>query len=400
MEDIAKGQFFERLRTAMAAGEFIRMNLTVPTGRDPQIRAINVRPVRLRGEDLFSFVYRYATRDVTKNIPPEDAYPLLDEIIGSEFLSAFLSTTKEVAQLGFRKGRPTRLLFGKPEGAVGPDLRHDRVRQKAIEPQKTWLQSLGVTMADGGVKAGMEPKFRQMNRFVEILGHLLDDVGPSLRRDPVLVDMGCGKGYLTFAAYEFLRTRGYTESKGLGIELRPELVNSAQKLADSCGFDGLKFQSGEIASAQFERVDILMALHACDTATDDAIAKGVQLGASLIVVAPCCHKEVRPQMDTPPVLEPVLRHGIFRERNAEIVTDAMRAQMLECAGYSAKVFEFISPEHTSKNVMIAAVRRPVVEDNAEAIVALRSLAQFFGIKHQRLADLLKLDLVAPTSVPS
>lgn len=392
MEDLAKEQFFERLRAAAADGTFVRLNLTAPTGRDPQVRGIHVRPVSLRGEPVFSFVYRYATKDITKNMSPEDAYPLLDEIIGSNFLSVFMSTTAFVAQLGFRKGRPTRLIIGKPEGEVPPDLRHDRVKRKPIEIKRTWLQALGVTTNEGAVRAGMEAKFRQMNRFVEILGHLVEDLEGGLPPDPILVDMGCGKGYLTFAAYDYLRNHGWPAVGGLGIELRPELVSVAQRLADTNGFDNLKFRSGEIAGTQIERTTVLMALHACDTATDDAIAKGIQSGASLIVVAPCCHKEVRQQIATPGVLEPILRHGIFEERTAETVTDALRAELMEWAGYSTKVFEFISPEHTSKNVMIAGSRRASNPGKEEAAGKIRALAALFGIKKQRLADLLQFDL--------
>jgi SAM-dependent methyltransferase len=384
----AKEQFFERLKHALADCSFLRLNISAPTSRDPQVRSIHIRPVRIREENLLSFVYRHATRDITKNFAEADALALLDELIGNEFLSAFLSTTAEVAQLGFRKGRPARLILSKPETTAGPDLRHDRVKRKSLEGRPNWLEALGVTNQDGSVRPGMEAKFRQIQRFVEILGHLLDELPGGLGREPRLADMGCGKGYLTFAAYEYLKQRGAASVRAQGIEVRPELAAFSQKVAGECGCAGLNFIAGDIASMDVRGVDILLALHACDTATDEAIAKGVQAKAALIVVAPCCHKELRPQIKAPPVLAPALRHGIFEERTAEWVTDALRAQLLEWAGYSAKVFEFISSEHTSKNIMIAAIRRNAGGDSAAAERQITELAAFFGIQHQRLAEAL------------
>jgi len=207
--------------------------------------------------------------------------------------------------------------------------------------------------------------------------------------------MGCGKGYLTFAAYALLRRAGWTEVTVRGIEARSELVELCQRSARECGFGGLQFEAGTIESTSLDRIDVLVALHACDTATDDAIAKGVQAGAALILVAPCCHKELRPQLRPPPVLAETLKHGILRERQAEFVTDALRAALLEWAGYDTKVFEFISTEHTAKNLMIAGIKRTYETHREELARHVRDLAAFYGIRSQRLAGQLGFDLVEP-----
>ena len=381
--------FLDHVRQSAQDGTLVRLNLGAPLQPDG-IRNVFIRPVSLKDATVLSFVYRHPTRDVTKNFSHSEAIELLRDLLGQQFLNGFLSTTTGTAQLTFRKGRPTRMLLGKPEVTEVPDTAHDRVKE------------LGVTAADGSIKAGMEAKFRQINRFVEVLQPLL--VGAHL--DPAvplhLVDMGCGKAYLTFAAYEHLsKTRTGTVT-ALGVEVRSGLVEQGRAVAGRCGFTRLKFEAGDIASSRLESASVVMALHACDTATDEALAKGVQSEAALLLVSPCCHREVRPQLSVSAPLAGSLRHGIFRERHAEFATDALRALLLEWAGYETRVFEFISTEHTGKNLMIAAIRRKTPLGDTEARArAVADFAAFHGISRQRLAERLGFELpgsVAPVSV--
>jgi hypothetical protein len=385
-------EFLERVRASVTDGTFVRLNLGASVQRDG-IRNVFIRPVRLREEMKLSFVYRHPTQDVTKNFPLDESIPLLADLLGREFLNAFLSTTTGTAQLNFRKGRPTLLTLGKPEVTAPPDTSHDRRKERAIPEGTDWLRELGVTAADGSVKAGMEGKFRQINRFVEVLAPLLADAALPSDAPLHLVDMGCGKAYLTFAAYEHLSKTRTAPVTATGVEVRNELVTHCRAVAERCGFGGLGFEAGDIASAKVPAAGVLMALHACDTATDEALAKGVQAGAALLMVSPCCHQEVRPQLVSPPVLAGALRHGIFRERQAEFVTDALRAALLEWAGYDTRVFEFIATEHTGKNLMIAAVRRKTPHNVEAAAKAVSELAAFYGIRRQRLAERLGFPLM-------
>jgi hypothetical protein len=332
--------------------------------------------------------------------------------LNGEFRAANVFTTGQSALLELRDGQKPRLVIGQPRHVAAPEATHDRAKNRLVDPKRSpWLHALGVTTAEGRVCAGMEAKFRQINKFVEILQPLAarttraraDSVPPEgivigktqAARSLTLVDMGCGKAYLTFAAYDLLRRAGWDELSVRGIDARPELVGLCRRTALECGFDGLEFEAGTIESTSLDRVDVLVALHACDTATDDAIAKGVQAGASLILVAPCCHKELRPQLRPPPVLAETLKHGILRERQAEFVTDALRAALLEWAGYDTKVFEFISTDHTAKNLMIAAERRRNPTRPGEESDQVRDLAAFYGIRSQRLAVQLGFDLTKP-----
>ncbi len=234
----------------------------------------------------------------------------------------------------------------------------------------------------------MSGKFRQIQKFTELLSHLLSEASLAGTTAPIrIADMGCGKGYLTFALAALLGSRaGIT-----GIERRADLVLACNQIADTHGFaPGLQFVEGEIAATALtaatggQSLDVLIALHACNTATDDALAAGIAAGARLLVVSPCCNKELRPQLAPPPPLAGMLSHGILREREAEIVTDGLRAELLEWAGYRTKVFEFISPEHTAKNLMIAAIKSHA-SGHPQATARVRALAAFYGIREQRLA---------------
>ena len=238
-----------------------------------------------------------------KNLAPDDAIALLRELVGNEFSDAFLSTTSGTFHLNVRKGRNARLVPGPVEDPEPPNLQHDQPRHRTMAPRdQPWLQDLGVTGPDDRVRAGMEAKHRQIHRFVELMAPLLRDASLPSDRPPAVLDMGCGKGYLTFALHAHLvRTLG-RPVRVTGVEQRPELAEAANRVAAAHGMDGLQFVTGTIASTVVTSADVVVALHACDTATDDALAKGVQAGARLIVVAPCCHREVASAMTPPPPL--------------------------------------------------------------------------------------------------
>lgn len=386
----------DRLRKATTEGTLVRLNLGGPNGRDRSIRNVFIRPVRLRGELQLSFTYRHSSKDVVKNHAPEPAFALVDDLLGNEFTDGYLSATDGTAHLNLRKGRNAKLELGPAEVTTPPDLDHDHRKHRTVRPEaSTWLRDLGVTGPDDKVRPGMEAKYRQIHRFIELLAPLVRQASLPKDRPANVYDMGCGKGYLTFALHDHLTRAAGRPARVTGIELRPELADAGNRIAQAHGLDGLQFATGSIGSTVLPAADIVVALHACDTATDDALAKGIEAGASLLVVAPCCHKEIAPQLVPPPALTEALSHGILLQREAEFVTDALRAALLEAAGYEARVFEFISPEHTSKNLMISAVRRPTPLSDADRAAATRraaNLASFYGIQHQHLAHRLRIPL--------
>ena len=391
-QNSAKDKWIARLTETLGDGSFVKLTLSMYRGGDTALKNVLVRPVELQDGPRLSFVYRYARRDVTKNFEREEAIELLNDLVGPQFMRAHLFSTRWTSELEFREGRPARLIEGKAVHAEPPSKSHDKERTRSIVAENSpWLQALDVTMAGGKIARGMEAKFRQINKFVELLTSLLPETGADAALS--IVDMGCGKGYLTFAAYDSLQRAG-KHCNVRGIETRPELVELCNRVARESHFDQLRFEPGDIADLALDHIDVLIALHACDTATDDAIAKGIAAGASLIVVSPCCHKELRPLLHAPAPLADALRHGILLERHAEFVTDALRAALLEWAGYDTKVFEFISTEHTAKNLMIAATRRKGDAQRESDARKVRELAAFYGVREQRLARNLAFQLLA------
>jgi SAM-dependent methyltransferase len=284
-----------------------------------------------------------------------------------------------------------------------PLLSHDQPKSTLLSPSALFFQKLGITDAHGKPKATKSSKLRQCQKFVEIVARLVHDSKIVNETSKLRsVDMGCGRGYLTFALHSYLNDNYKNiEVESIGVDVRPKLMNEVNEIARGLGreFNGLTFETGTIENVNIEGdIDILLALHACDTATDDSIYYGLKKQARIIVTAPCCHKEVRRYLDlhvsrqgnVHPYYD-VLRHNIYKERIAETVTDSIRALLLELADYDVQVFEFIGGEHTAKNVMICAVKRTnrhTEEHKQQLRKRLRSLADLHGIQRQKLADLM------------
>ncbi len=375
--------FLEKLRASLADRTFVKLTLSEPSGGEPDLHNVYGRLVEIKGAPKLSLVFHHERRDVTKNFDLEAGVARVGELLGAEFARGYLFTTS-----GDWQWRAGALKASRPKFIVAPSPDHDRTKATPLDGAAPFLRALGVTNAAGEPRPAMADKLRQIQRFTELLGHLLDDSPLRERRELRVLDMGAGKGYLTFATHAFLRERGIA-AEVTGVEMREDLVAFTEKTARDLACDGLHFVRGAIGEFQPDGpVNVLIALHACDTATDDALFQAITAGASLIVTAPCCHQEIRAQLQPPPVLRDVLRHGILAEREAELLTDGLRALLLEIRGYKASVFEFISPEHTSKNLMLAAHRRKQPVDGEPLRTRFRELCEFYGIREQRLTKLL------------
>jgi hypothetical protein len=383
-------QFLAELDTAIADGTFVRLSLRNPFGADETLKSIDIKPVTIRGELKLGFTLHHETRDLIQNHPPGGAVGQLRKLLTTGFRQGFLYTT------GFdllydTQGKAPKLNRMQASSKGAPTLEHDRTKKRLIPAGgKPYLAELGVTDADGNVLKNSGDKFRQINRYVEILAPLLKAI-PAERMRRIL-DMGAGKGYLTFAVADYVANTLKRETEVVGVEFRDELVKLCNDIAGRSQLDHLSFAAGSIENFDSTGADVLIALHACDTATDDAIAKGIEAGSELIVVAPCCHKQIRREMETAnhqTDLDFVLRHGIFMEREAEMVTDAMRAMILEYYGYSTKVFEFIGTEHTPKNVLIVAQKTKRGRDEGQ-LRKFKDAKAYFGIRKHYLEDAVGL----------
>ena len=386
-------------RDAFVRGVLVKIVLAAPvrsekgTAEDRPKR-VTARPVQIKAGRVLQLVYRHERRDVTRNPPLDEGLAALAELAPGSFRHLHLHTTERTLQIEARSKGRVRRSEGPAAHSAPPPEGHDRKKRRSTVLDPRWTSALGLTDARGRPVRGGGDKLRQVERFVEVLDHWLGEAPRPSDGRARWVDLGCGSGALTFATWAYLRQTGFFAATVAGLEIRPALAARIERIAREVGCDGLSFEAGAIAPDRLpEPVDGVLALHACDTATDDALAAGVEAGARFILAAPCCHKEIRPQLAPPAPLAPLLAHGILRTREAEIATDALRAALLEAAGYSARVFEFVSTEHTDKNLVIAAVRR-TRPPNAEALPRARALAAFYGIRQQRLAERLGIDLVA------
>ncbi len=376
--------FLAVFRQSLDSGSFVKLTLSKPASKGNDLVNIFARPVEIRDAPMVSFTLRFRSRDETKNLSFAEAVPMAEKWLGRDFLNGDLLTLRKDYTIRFNRKRESRLFSGPATHQKAPVRQHDREKHRFITPEgNLYLNALGIAGADGKVKKEGQKKFRQINKYIEIIDGLIRK--KKLPPHPEIVDMGAGKGYLTFALYDHLTNNLGLNPRIWGVELRQELVDAGNQLAEQCGFEGLRFVAGDIGLFEIEKPDMLIALHACDTATDLALAKGIKAGAEIIVVAPCCHKQIRRQMKCRTELGVVLEHGILAERQAELITDGIRALILEEKGYASSVFEFIETEHTPKNLIIAGIKGSPRPEAAKEIEAIK---RQFGIDYHYLEQLV------------
>ena len=421
-------QKFQTLLSQAVSGQRLAQLLLVAyQGTVPDIEAlgsglqrVSVRPVALRGVAHLSFLLRFPTKDITKNLPVAEALALLaDWFAQGAFRNAHLHTPTEEVQLAFSKKGKASVRVGKPSNAettrsvesAAPGTPaavaaptpltsgHNRDKHRFLDPSRPFLHELGVTDARGQVLPTMSRKWKQINKFIEVFAAALarSPLGQSPRdQEPIhVVDFGSGKGYLTFAIHDWLRHTMHRDAHVTGVELRDELVQLCQRVIGKLKLEGMDYEQGDVRDYHPAALNVMIALHACDVATDYAIHLGIRAGADIIMCSPCCHKQIRPQLLSPSPLRPILQHGIHLGQEAEMLTDGLRALLLEAAGYDTQVFEFISLEHTNKNKMILAVKRAKATSSEEVVRQIRDIKAFYGIQEQCLEQLLRADGLLP-----
>ena len=370
----------------------IKLTLGNKREKTALLNNIFIKTVKIKNKEKLAFTYRNQTNDTFKNYDLKEALILIEKMLQTDFFNADLFTVEKDYHLSADKSNTIKIITRPPTLSVKEDdLQHDKQKKRIVNSSTAvYLHQLGITTAEGVVKKDMQDKFKQINRYVEIIDGIIKNSG--FKKNITVADMGCGKGYLTFALYNYLQENLKMDSSVIGIELREDLVNKCNQIAAEVNYNGLKFIKGTIQDSPLAAIDMLIALHACDTATDDAIYKGIQANASVIVCAPCCHKQIRKQMQPENELKNITKHGILLERQAEIVTDAIRSLIMEAYGYKTKVFEFISTEHTPKNVLIVGTKIKM-EENAkkENLEKVKGLKNLFNIKEHYLETLLGLN---------
>lgn len=386
----AKIEFMDELEKTIMSNLFVKLTLGKRRGGDEALKNIYITPVALRGRNELSFLYRYATRDETKNLTIDKGLELISEFLGSTFLSGHLFSTDQNIELSYSRKLKPRISKSKPTFTRVGSTDHDKKKSRFIDAETSeYLKALGVVSANGRVAKKKEKKFRQINKFIEVVDALIRSSDLINREHISVVDMGAGKGYLTFALYDYLVNTLNKEVTVVGVESRSEIVDLCNNVSREVEFDKLSFVKGFINDYKIDTVDILIALHACDTATDDAMFQGIKAGAEVIVCSPCCHKQLNPQLSVSDANSELISYGIMRERQATMVTDTMRAMLLKSQGYKTNVFEFISSEHTGKNLMISAVKHSRNPNENEIFAKIDTFKAQWGIKTQHLDKLLR-----------
>lgn len=318
---------------------------------------LKVRPVLLKNKLMFQSTRYAGTQVFHQNHSAEEACRLIEDLLQRQFRQCELTTLDRSANvLVSKKGKMTVKV--RQTACEAPrELSHNREKQYILKEGNPvdFLVGLGVQTPEGRITKNKYDKFRQINRYLEFIEDILDQL-PSEGTIHV-IDFGCGKSYLTFAMYYYLHVLQGRDIRITGLDLKADVIRRCNELAQQCGYEQLHFQVGDISSYENDRrVDMVVSLHACDTATDYALEKAVSWGARVILAVPCCQHEINRQIHCGE-LAPILRYGVIRERMSALITDAVRANLLEQQGYETRILEFIDMEHTPKNLLIRAVKR-------------------------------------------
>ena len=384
---IQEQEFLDATLQAIDTHKIDRVILSQYKGELADLEKITLRLIQLQNETMLNAVYRYKTQDITKNYAISEAETVISGLIQqckqanlfTDGCEVQLKKNKKKAMLTQSQTQATK----KVDSAQG----HDRAKHRFVDQNSIFLQHLGITDAKAQIIPSMARKWKQINKFVEIFSGALDQINHQDRTLNV-VDFGSGKGYLTFALYDYVNQHFQTP-KVTGVELNLKMVEFCQNIAQASDFSQLDFFQGDVRTYEPEHLDVMIALHACDVATDFAIHTGIRLGAQVVMCAPCCHKELRPQLQSPKVIQPMLQFGIHAGQQAEMLTDTIRALLLKAYGYETKVFEFVALEHTSKNKMILATKRKdFSKPDAEVIAQIQDLKKMYGIQKHSLELLL------------
>ena len=345
---------------------FIQATVSNPKKKDGAVK-VRIRPVLIREALVFQFETHQNNQAFHENFTAEEAVEKIMVLLENFKQLQFDTKEEKYTVLISKKGKVT-IQKKRQNGCVKEaDLSHNRAKKYILEEgvKVPFLCDLGVMTEEGKIVKSRFDKFRQINRFLEFI----EDILPQLQKDKevTILDFGCGKSYLTFAMYYYLHElKGY-DIRIIGLDLKKDVINYCNKLSEKYGYEKLRFLEGNIADyTGVDEVDMVVTLHACDTATDFALAKAVGWNAKVILSVPCCQHELNGQMHNE-ILEPVFKYGLIKERIAALVTDAMRAEYLEREGYDAQILEFIDMEHTPKNILIRAVKTGKKAQNQDII---------------------------------
>jgi protein-L-isoaspartate O-methyltransferase len=376
---------FPIIKSAIKDKSLIKITLSKKASKNQALHNLFIKPVLVGGKELYSLVYRYQTKDITKNVSEIDMLREVGEICNISKLLRIcdIFTTQEHIQILIPKKGENRIIR-KP---VRSELVNDQSHHKDNLQARIWAEQLGLIDRLGQVIPAMSHKYKQINQYIELIKPFLKDI-----KAGKILDMGSGKGYLTFALADYLKS-----NQIIGVESRQELVDQANHIAMISKMDNLNFEQGQVASYyNYSNLNGIIALHACDIATDQAIWSGIKNNAELIIVAPCCQRQIRTEMTqnkNQGLFGSITKYGILFERQAEILTDTIRALILESQGYKTNVIEFIDWEHSPKNTLILAKKSNLNSQYRQlALDKITELKNKFAIPEHYLETLIKQNI--------
>ena len=353
----------------------ISMVISKPRRKSHPINKIAIRPVSINSKLMYQAEYHYPNKVTHLNFDIDEFTDFILSEVTTNFKQINIFTTENDIQILANKIDKAKIIKSKPtKKAI--NIEHNRKKQYIIADNTPcdFLIKLGVMDETGKVYQKHYSKFRQINRFLEIVS----DCMPYLKKENIkIIDFGCGKSYLTFALYYYLKKQLNIDVEIVGLDLKENVINLCNKIAQELNYEGLKFQLGDIADYQDTGCDMVVTLHACDTATDYALINAVKWNTKVILSVPCCQHELFKQIDSP-INNPMLKHGIIKDKFTELLTDALRGLKLESVGYDVSMIEFTSLEHTSKNIMI----KGILNKNASSDYKTKALNEYQLLKKE------------------
>lgn len=338
---------------------------------------VNVKPVNIKGKVLYQFTYNYTKKVTHSNLDSDDAIVEISNLMENYFKQGnFYTIDADYQILINKKGKSN--IIKKPPTKKKVELDHNRTKNYILSENEPYdfLIKLGVMNKDGKVLSNRYDKFKQLNRFLEMVSDCIEHLNKT--RTINIIDFGCGKSYLTFALYNYLVEQLKLDVKIIGLDLKKDVIQFCNKIARELDYDRLQFVHGDIKGyEEIDKVDMVVTLHACDTATDDALVKAVNWGADVILSVPCCQHELLKQIHNE-TMKPMEKHGIIKEKLSSLITDSVRGNILEIMGYSVQMLEFIDMEHTPKNILIRAFKKN--RPNKASIDEYNEFKKFWNIQ--------------------
>ncbi|EKE29687.1 MAG: hypothetical protein ACD_2C00120G0002 [uncultured bacterium (gcode 4)] len=376
--------FVKEIEKSALDKSFSRLTISNAKDKKSDLKKVLIKLAEIKGQIKLSFVYRHTTKDITKNYDMIEWLSIISGLFDS-FYDAIIFKTDENIELKSNE-KWAKIIRSKASNESAPDFSHNIEKIRMIETKgNIYLRELGVLNSAWEIRQEMNSKFRQIDKYIEIFDNLVK--WADLPHDVSVMDMWSGKWYLTFAVHDYLLRNNFSPNT-IWVEFRKDMVEKCNSVARKSGFDWLTFREWTILNTQIDKNDILIALHACDTATDEAIHKWIISASKLIICAPCCHKQIRKEFNVNNDFSSFLKHWILEERQAELITDAIRSLILEMYWYKTKVFEFISLEHTAKNIMIVWQKSNDKADRVQISKKIQSIKDFYWIKVHHLEKLL------------